>query len=70
MMTAVVAAEPRMSRVIAIQAEPAWNDLEAGVNKSIALKEEATAGGTDVLGFPEAFIPRYPQMKTRFVLSL
>ena len=59
-MTAVIAAEPRMVRVAAIQAEPAWNDLEAGVNKSIALIEQAAAGGANVLGFPEVFIPGYP----------
>ncbi|KAI5358806.1 putative nitrilase/cyanide hydratase, carbon-nitrogen hydrolase [Septoria linicola] len=59
-MTAIVAAEPRMVRVAAIQAEPVWNDLEGGVNKSIALIEEAAAGGANVLGFPEVFIPGYP----------
>ncbi|GES63185.1 cyanide hydratase [Aspergillus terreus] len=41
-------------RVAAIQAEPAWNDLEAGVDKAIALIQEAAQNGANVLGFPEA----------------
>lgn len=47
-------------KVAAIQAEPAWNDLEGGVNKSIALIEQAAAQGAQVVGFPEVFIPGYP----------
>jgi predicted amidohydrolase len=47
-------------RVAAIQAEPAWNDLEAGVDKAIALIQEAAQNGANVLGFPEVFIPGYP----------
>lgn len=47
-------------RIAAIQAEPVWNDLEGGVNKAIALIEEAAANGANVLGFPEIFIPGYP----------
>ncbi|KAG9953634.1 aliphatic nitrilase, partial [Aureobasidium melanogenum] len=47
-------------KVAAIQAEPAWNDLEGGVNKSIALIEQAAAQGAQVIGFPEVFIPGYP----------
>lgn len=46
--------------VAAIQAEPAWNDLEGGVNKSISLIEQAAAKGAQVVGFPEVFIPGYP----------
>ena len=47
-------------RVAAVQAEPAWNDLEGGVEKVIAIINEAVANGTNVLGFPEVFIPGYP----------
>ncbi|CAI6059890.1 unnamed protein product [Clonostachys chloroleuca] len=47
-------------KVAAIQAEPAWNDLEGGVTKSIALIEQAAAQGAQVVGFPEVFIPGYP----------
>lgn len=47
-------------RIATIQAEPEWNDLEAGVQKSIRLIEEAAANGANVLGFPEVFIPGYP----------
>lgn len=54
-------ASPKQTvKVAAIQAEPAWNDLQGGVAKSIALIEEAAANGTNVLGFPEVFIPGYP----------
>ncbi|OGM45016.1 hypothetical protein ABOM_005778 [Aspergillus bombycis] len=47
-------------RVGCVQAEPAWNDLEAGVNKVITIIEEASKNNTQVLGFPEVFIPGYP----------
>lgn len=47
-------------RLAAIQAEPEWNDLQAGVDKAIRLIEEAGKNGADVLGFPEVFIPGYP----------
>ncbi|TDZ24163.1 Nitrilase [Colletotrichum orbiculare MAFF 240422] len=47
-------------KIAAIQAEPAWNDLEGGVTKSIALIEEAAKQGANVVGFPEVFIPGYP----------
>lgn len=47
-------------KIAAIQAEPAWQDLEGGVNKSIALIEEAASKGANVVGFPEVFIPGYP----------
>ncbi|KAF2210007.1 hypothetical protein CERZMDRAFT_113688 [Cercospora zeae-maydis SCOH1-5] len=35
-------------------------DLEGGVDKAIAIINEAAANGTNVLGFPEVFIPGYP----------
>ncbi|VUC35673.1 unnamed protein product [Clonostachys rosea] len=47
-------------KIAAIQAEPAWNDLEGGVTKSISLIEQAAAQGAQVVGFPEVFIPGYP----------
>ncbi|KAK2774134.1 nitrilase [Colletotrichum kahawae] len=47
-------------KIAAIQAEPAWQDLEGGVNKSIALIEKAASEGANVVGFPEVFIPGYP----------
>lgn len=47
-------------KVAAVQAEPEWNDLEAGVNKTIAYIENAASNGANVLGFPEVFIPGYP----------
>jgi hypothetical protein len=50
----------KLVRVAAIQAEPEWNDLQAGVTKSIKLIAEAGANGANVVGFPEVFIPGYP----------
>ncbi|KAL1864711.1 hypothetical protein Daus18300_007513 [Diaporthe australafricana] len=47
-------------KVAAIQAEPAWNDLQGGVAKSISLIQEAAKNGANVIGFPEVFIPGYP----------
>lgn len=54
---------PKMSKTVkvgAVQAEPAWLDLQGGVTKVISLIEEAAKNGTNVLGFPEVFIPGYP----------
>jgi len=39
-------------RVAAIQAESAWLDLAAGVDKVIALIGEAAAGGAQLVAFP------------------
>ncbi len=47
-------------KVGAVQAEPAWLDLQGGVAKVISLVQEAGKNGTNVLGFPEVFIPGYP----------
>ncbi len=47
-------------KVAAVQAEPVRNDLQGGVEKAIAIIEEAGSNGTNVLGFPEVFIPGYP----------
>ncbi|KAJ7030656.1 carbon-nitrogen hydrolase [Mycena alexandri] len=47
-------------KVAAIQAEPAWWDLKAGVAKSISLIKEAASNGAELIGFPESFIPGYP----------
>ena len=46
-------------RVGAVQAEPAWLDLAAGVAKTVALIREAGTKGINVLGFPEVWIPGY-----------
>lgn len=43
-----------------MQAEPAWNNLQASVDKTISLIQDAGKKGANVLGFPEAFIPGYP----------
>jgi len=47
-------------RVAAVQAEPAWLDLAAGVDKVISLIGEAAAGGARLVAFPETFVPGYP----------
>ncbi|KAK7062813.1 hypothetical protein VNI00_000306 [Paramarasmius palmivorus] len=47
-------------KVAAVQAEPAWFDLEAGIDKTISIIKEAAANGARLVGFPEAFIPGYP----------
>lgn len=49
-----------MVKIAAVQAEPAWNDLQGGVTKTCALIKEAGEKGVNVLGFPEVFIPGYP----------
>lgn len=50
----------RPVRVAAVQAEPEWNNLQASVDKTISLIEDAGKKGANVLGFPETFIPGYP----------
>ncbi|WP_199435035.1 carbon-nitrogen hydrolase family protein [Qaidamihabitans albus] len=47
-------------RVAAVQAESAWLDLDAGIDKVIALIEGAAAGGARLVAFPETFVPGYP----------
>ncbi|PMD24747.1 putative nitrilase [Hyaloscypha hepaticicola] len=47
-------------RVGAVQAEPVWLDLQGGVEKTIALIQQAGKDGVNVLGFPEVWLPGYP----------
>lgn len=47
-------------RVGAVQAEPVWLDLQGGVEKTIALIQQAGQDGVNVLGFPEVWLPGYP----------
>ncbi|KAG7086258.1 hypothetical protein E1B28_002226 [Marasmius oreades] len=47
-------------KVAAIQSEPAWFNLEAGVSKAISIVQEAALNGAQLIGFPEAYIPGYP----------
>lgn len=44
----------------AVQAEPVWLDLQATVDKTISLIEEAAANGAELVAFPETFVPGYP----------
>ena len=47
-------------KVAVVQAAPAWLDLDASIDKTIALIEEAARAGAKLIAFPEAFIPGYP----------
>lgn len=47
-------------KVAVVQAAPVWLDLDATVDKTIALIEEAAANGAKLIAFPEVFIPGYP----------
>ena len=47
-------------RVAAVQAEPRWLDLAAGVDQVIELIAEAARGGAQLVAFPETFLPGYP----------
>jgi len=44
----------------AVQAEPAWLDVDAGTDKTLALIAEAAGNGASLLAFPECWIPGYP----------
>lgn len=50
----------RTVRVAAVQAEPPFLDRARCVAKCVALIEDAAAGGADLIGFPEGFIPTFP----------
>src|SRR5216683_3055758 len=47
-------------RVAVVQAVPVFLDLDATVDKTIALIEQAAAQGAKLIAFPETFIPGYP----------
>ncbi|PRX47075.1 aliphatic nitrilase [Prauserella shujinwangii] len=47
-------------RAAAVQAEPAWLDLVAGVDRTLDLIGQAAAGGARLVAFPETFLPGYP----------
>ncbi|MEO7854671.1 MAG: carbon-nitrogen hydrolase family protein [Rubrivivax sp.] len=44
----------------AVQAAPAFLDLDAGIDKAIALIEQAAAKGAKLIAFPETWLPGYP----------
>lgn len=47
-------------RVAAVQASPILLDLDATVEKTCRLVDEAASNGAKVIAFPEAYIPGYP----------
>ncbi|MDF9839516.1 MULTISPECIES: carbon-nitrogen hydrolase family protein [unclassified Paenibacillus] len=47
-------------KAAAVQAAPVFLNLEATVDKTCRLVDEAAANGAKVIAFPEAFIPGYP----------
>ena len=47
-------------KVAAIQAAPVFLDLDATIDKTIALMKEASDNGARLIAFPETWIPGYP----------
>jgi predicted amidohydrolase len=47
-------------RVAAVQAAPEYLNLDATVQKVVALIGEAANNGAKLIGFPESFIPGFP----------
>ncbi|MBY8863385.1 hypothetical protein K7711_43440 [Nocardia sp. CA2R105] len=50
----------RKIKVAGVQAEPVFLDLDGTTNKAIALIEQAGRERVDLIGFPEAYIPTFP----------
>ena len=55
----MAAAHPKF-KVAAVQAAPVFLDLDATVDKTIGLIQQAAAQGAKLIAFPETFIPGYP----------
>ena len=47
-------------KVAVVQAAPVFLDLDATLDKGVALIEEAAENGARLIGFPETWIPGYP----------
>lgn len=47
-------------RVAAVQAEPAWLDLQTGVEQAVSWIAAAAEAGARLVAFPENFLPGYP----------
>lgn len=47
-------------KVAVVQAAPVWLDLDATVDKTVSLIQEAAAGGAKLVAFPETWVPGYP----------
>ena len=47
-------------KVPSVQAAPAYLDLAAGIDRTIALIGEAAGNGADLIAFPETWLPGYP----------
>ena len=52
--------EHQAYKVAVVQAAPVWLDLDATVEKTITLIEEAAVMGAKLIAFPETFVPGYP----------
>jgi nitrilase len=57
------------ARLAAVQAAPVWLDREATVAKACRLIEEAADNGAQIIGFPEGFIPGFPDWYHWFMPS-
>lgn len=47
-------------RAAAVQAEPRWLDLDAGIEHMIGYIADAASRGAQLVAFPETFLPGYP----------
>jgi nitrilase len=55
-----MAEQNTLVRLAAVQAAPVWLDRSGTIQKACRLIEEAADNGAHIVGFPETFIPCYP----------
>lgn len=62
-----MAIQPQIIRLAAAQAAPVWLNQSATIKKACGLIEEAADHGAQMIGFPESFVPCFPDWYNWFM---